>query len=141
MVMGMAHKRGGGSGWLTNNTAMPCIEGSPRCVVRPLGNVRHPSMDPAPGWIAALRMMSAYIPRGPNVAIGLCNVSNAKQDLSYLCMRACCPFSKRLARLPNTIHSVCAKCILCWAGSRECTSVWIGRMRTPAGAAPPIQTQ
>ena len=40
-----------------------------------------------------------YMPRGPNVATSLCIVSNAKQDLSYFCMWACCTFLKRLARL------------------------------------------
>ena len=37
--------------------------------------------------------------QGPNVAICLCIVCNAKQDLSCFCVWACCPFLKRLARL------------------------------------------
>ena len=39
------------------------------------------------------------MPRGPNVAISLCIVSNAKQDVSYFCIWACCPVLKRLALL------------------------------------------
>ena len=30
--------------------------------------------------------MHGYMPRGPNVAISLCIVCNAKQDLSHCCM-------------------------------------------------------
>ena len=40
--------------------------------------------------------MSGYMPRGPNVAIKLCIVSSAKQDLSYFCMWARCPFFNAL---------------------------------------------
>ena len=43
--------------------------------------------------------MIVYMPRGPNVAISLCIVSNPKQDLCYICMWECCPFLKRLAYL------------------------------------------
>ena len=32
-------------------------------------------------------MMRSYMPRGPNVAIGLCIVSYAEQNPSYFCMR------------------------------------------------------
>ena len=44
-----------------------------------------------------------YMPRGPNVAMRLCIVSNAKQDPSYFCVCASCPFSKRLARLSGQL--------------------------------------
>ena len=44
-----------------------------------------------------------YMPQGPNVAICLCIVSNAKQDLSYFYMWVCCPFFKRLARLSGQL--------------------------------------
>ena len=47
----------------------------------------------------SMQVIFGYMPRGPNVAISLCIVSNAKQDLSYFCMWAWCPFLKRLARL------------------------------------------
>ena len=46
-----------------------------------------------------LVLLRGYMPRGPNVVISLYIVSNAKQDLSYFCMWACCTFLKRLARL------------------------------------------
>ena len=51
--------------------------------------------------------MSGYMPRGPKVATRLCTVSNAKQDPSYFCMRACCPFLKRVARLPGQLENAC----------------------------------
>ena len=38
------------------------------------------------------QMMRGHMPLGPNVATSLCIVSNAQQDLSYLCVWACCPF-------------------------------------------------
>ena len=47
--------------------------------------------------------MCGYVPRGPNVAISLCIVSNAKQDLFYFCVCAFCPFLKRLARLSGQL--------------------------------------
>ena len=37
------------------------------------------------------RMMSGYMPRGPNVAISLCGESNAKQDWRISCVRATLP--------------------------------------------------
>ena len=55
-------------------------------------NLRHAQM-----------MMSDCMSRGPNVAMCLCTVSYAKQDLSYFCMCACCPFSKRLTRLSGQL--------------------------------------
>ena len=50
-----------------------------------------------------------YMPRGPNVAVSLCIVSNTKQDLSYFCMWACCPCLKRLARLSGHLAKQCKK--------------------------------
>ena len=48
-----------------------------------------------------------YMPRGPNVAISLSIVSTTKQNLCYFCMHACCPFSKRLARLSGQLAISC----------------------------------
>ena len=36
-------------------------------------------------YLLTTRDDCGYMPRGPNVAISLCIVSNAKQDLSYFC--------------------------------------------------------
>ena len=46
-----------------------------------------------------------YMPRGPNVATSLFIVSNAKLDLSYFCMWACCPVLKSLVRLSGQLES------------------------------------
>lgn len=51
--------------------------------------------------------MSDYMPRGPNVVTtrSLCIVCNAKQDLSYFYMWACCPFSTRLVCLSGQLEN------------------------------------
>ena len=46
------------------------------------------------------------MPRGPDVAMSPCNVSNAEQDLSYFCMWVC-SFLKRLTRLSEQLASAC----------------------------------
>ena len=52
-------------------------------------------------------VMIGYMPRGPEVTISLRIVSSAKRDLSYFCMRACCPFLKRLACLSGQLANAC----------------------------------
>ena len=59
---------------------------------------------------AAMQLMmlvSGHMPRGPNVVISLCIVSNVQQDPSYICMWACCPFLKRLDRLSGQLANAC----------------------------------
>ena len=51
------------------------------------------------------RTIFGYMPRGPNVATSLFIVSNAKLDLSYFCMWACCPVLKSLVRLSGQLES------------------------------------
>ena len=52
-------------------------------------------------------MMCGDMRRGPNVAIILWILSSGKQDLSYFCMWACCPFLKHLARLSGQLANAC----------------------------------
>ena len=89
--------------------------------------------------------MSSCMPRGPNVAISLCVVFNAKQDLSYFCMRACCLFLKRLARLSGRLENACleqqgidllTQYIGEWGSPAESCSA-NGRAKKPQSDVPP----